>query len=445
MTGTARRAATGGKISAFANLIVILAAGGLASCTAHQGSQPDDQDVPMAVVERTDLQIEVNTTGDLRATQTGGLAAPAIAGGGLQIIRLLKTGSPVKAGEVVVEFDPSEQEYTLSQNRSDLQQAEQEIVKAKDDALVQTAEDQTALLKAQFAVRQAELDVSKSEIVSVIDAKKNQLTLDEARRALAQLQQDIQSHSASNQATIAVDQEKSHKADLAMKQAQQNIDNMRVKSPITGLVVVRENQDSTGGFFFSGMSLPEYQEGDQVNPGNIVAEVIDISQMEIGAKVSESGRGNVRTGEAVEVSVDALPGGTLQGKVTNVAGMSGGGFFDSDSEHKFDLTVKLDRPDDRLRPGFTTHLVILGDRLEHALSIPRQAVFEKDGKPVVYLKTGNTFQSREIKIRDVTEGFAVIEGLQEGTHVALIDPGKRSSGPPKPGDSGSRAMGSGAP
>jgi HlyD family secretion protein len=440
-----RRAMAQGSFSVVANLIVLLAAGALPSCTVHGGTRPADQDVPVATVQRSDLQIQVVTTGDLRAIQTVGLAAPPIAGGNLQIIHLLKTGTPVKAGDVIVEFDPSEQEYNLAQNRSDSQQAEQEIVKAKDDASVQAAQDKTALLKAQFAVRQAELDVSKSEIVSVIDAKKNQLTLDESKRALAQLQQDIQSHTASNQATIAVDEEKSHKADLAMKQAQQNIDNMRVKSPIAGLVVVRENEDSTGGLFFGGMSLPEYQEGDQVNPGNVVAQVIDINQMEIGAKVNESGRGNVKAGETVQVSVDALPGGTLEGKVKDVAGMSGGDIFDSDSQHKFDVTIDLVHPDDRLRPGFSTHLVILGDRLANALSIPRQAVFEKEGKPVAYVKTGNRFEPREIKIRNVTEGLAVIDGLQEGTQVALVNPEKASNRPAKSDGAGSPTLGNSAP
>jgi HlyD family secretion protein len=219
-----------------------------------------------------------------------------------------------------------------------------------------------------------------------------------------------------------------------------------VKSPIAGLVVVRDNEDAAGGMFFGGMSLPEYQEGDQVNPGNIVAQVIDITQMEIATRVSESGRDSVKAGEIVQVSVDALPGATLAGKVKEVAGMSGGDFFDTDSEHKFDVTVRLDSPDTRLRPGFTTHLVILGDHLDHALSVPRQAVFEKDGKPVVYAKTGHGFESREIKIRNVTEGFAVIDGLQEGTQVALVNPEKKSTGPAKTGEAAATpAMGGGAP
>src|SRR5204863_7900480 len=123
-----------------------------------------------------------------------------------------RAGDHAPTGDVVREFHTSQQEYNLGQNRSHLLQAEQEIVKAKADADVQTAEDQTALLKARYAVRPAELEVSKNELVSPIDAQKNLLALDEAKRALTQLQQDIQSHSASNQAALAISEEKRHKS-----------------------------------------------------------------------------------------------------------------------------------------------------------------------------------------------------------------------------------------
>ena len=415
-------------------VLFVLATVSLASCAARGATQSSTQDIPVAAVKQGELQPKVYTTGELRATQTAMLIAPPIAGGSLQIIQLVKTGTPVKKGDVVVAFDPSQQQYNLEQARSDFAQAEQEIVKAKDDSAVQTAQDQTALLKATFAVRQAELDVSKHEIVSAIDAEKNQLTLDEAKRALAQLQQDIQSHAASNQATVAVDNEKRNKASLAMQQAQENITNMQVRSPINGLVVVRENEDASGGFFFTGMSLPEYQTGDQVGPGRVVADVIDISQMEIAAKVGEGDRANLKIGQSVEVQVDALPGVSVQGKVKTLAGMSGGGFFfDDNSAHKFSVTVQLGQANAELRPGFTTRLVILGDPLKHALYVPRQAVFQKDGKATVYVKTGGGFDAREIKIRYVTEGLAVIDGLKEGMQVALVDPTKKSA---KPGASG---------
>src|SRR2546427_11601494 len=245
-----------------------------------------DSEIPTATVKEVDLQLKVSTTGVLRTSESRTISAPAIGGGTLQIVTLARSGAHVHTGDVVLEFDPSQQEYNLGQNRSDLLQAEQEIVKAKADADVQTAEDQTALLKAKYAVRRAELEVSKNELVSTIDAQKNLLALDEAKRALAQLQQDVQSHSASNQAALAITDATRHKASLAMDQAAQNIKNMHVTAPIDGLVAIHGNRDSTGGFFMYGMTLPDYHVGDQVNPGSSIAEVIDISHLEVSAQVN---------------------------------------------------------------------------------------------------------------------------------------------------------------
>jgi len=384
-----------------------------------------------------DLQLEVNATGDLRATHTALLSAPPIAGGSLQIVSLSKTGTPVKAGEVAMEFDPSAQQYASEQSQSDLQQAAEEITAAKDNAAVQVAEDQTALLKDKFAVRQAELDVSKNDILSAIDAKKNLLALDEAKRALAQLQQDIQSHAASNQAGIAVAMEKQNKARMAMKQAQQNIGNMQVRSPISGLIVVRQNYSALGGMIIYGMTYPEYQPGDQVNPGTVVAQVVDISQMEIGTQIHDTDRANVKAGENVRVTIDALPEETFSGKVKSVAGVAGSNFFFSGPARMFDATIQLDHPDDRLRPGFSAHLVILGDKVPDALSIPRQALFDRDGKPTVYVRTDGGFDQREIKVRYLMAGQAVIDGLRPGTQVALVNPeAKSGGGSAKPSASG---------
>src|SRR5260370_24078086 len=135
-----------------------------------------DSEIPTATVKEVDLQLKVFTTGVLRTTESRAITAPPIAGGTLQIVTLARSGAQVHTGDVVLEFDPSQQEYNLGQNRSDLLQAEQEIVKAKADAAVQAAEDQTALLKAKYAVRRAELEVSKNELVSPIDAQDRKST-----------------------------------------------------------------------------------------------------------------------------------------------------------------------------------------------------------------------------------------------------------------------------
>jgi multidrug resistance efflux pump len=396
-----------------------------------------DIDIPTTTVKDVDLQLKVFTTGALSTSQSRAIIAPPIGGGTLQIVTLARAGQQVHTGDVILEFDPSQQEYNLGQNRNDLLQAEQEIVKAKADAAVQTAEDQTALLKAKYAVRRAELEVSKNEIVSPIDAQKNQLALDEAKRALAQLQVDIQSHSASNQAALAISLEKQHKAHLAMDQAELNIKKMHITAPIDGLIVIHGNRDSTGGFFMDGMTLPDYHVGDQVNPGSSIAEVIDISRLEIAAQVRETDRVNLKNGQTVEIKVDALPGESFSGKVQRVGGSTTHEWWDDNAQHKFDVTIQLDKVDPRLHPGFAVRMSILGDHLSHAVSIPGEAIFDRDGKKVVYCKRNRGFEMQEVKVRAVSEGRAILDGVAPGTVVALVNPEKKQSG--KGNGSGSSA------
>ena len=422
-------------------LLLALALAGSGSSCRQTTVLATDSEIPTATVKEVDLQLKVSTTGVLRTTQSRTIIAPPIAGGILQIITLARSGAQVHTGDVVLEFDPSQQEYNLGQNRSDLLQAEQEIVKAKADADVQTAEDQTALLKAKYAVRRAELEVSKNELVSPIDAQKNVLGLDEAKRALTQLEQDIKSHSASNEAALAISEEKRHKARLSMEQAEQNIKKMHITAPINGLVVIHGNRDSTGGFFMDGMTLPDYHVGDQVNPGSSIAEVIDMSQLEVSSKIGETDRINLKAGQSVELSIQALPGETFSGKVLNVGGATSHEFWDDNSQHTFDVTVQLDRADPRLHPGFAVRLNILGDNLSRAVSIPGGAIFDHYGKKVVYCKRNRGFEMQEVKVRAVSEGRAILSGLPAGTIVALVNPEKKTAGNGKSGRTANPSLG----
>ena len=415
-------------------LTLLTFAGSSAACR-QASALAGEVDVPTATVKETDVQLKILTTGALRTKDSRMIAAPPIAGGTLQIIKLARFGAPVHKDDVVLEFDPSEQEYNLAQNRSDLEQAEQEIVKAKADAAVQVAEDQTALLKARYKVRQAELEVSKNELVSKIDGEKNNLALEEAKRALAQLQQDIGSHSASNKAALAISEEKRNKALLAMNQAGENIKKMTITSPIDGLMVVHPNLDSTGGFFF-GQALPDYHVGDQVNPGSSIGEVVDVSHLEVYTQVGETDHSNLKPGQPVDIQVYALPNDKFTGKVETVGGATAHAFWDDNAKHKFDVTVLLDKPDPRLRPGFAARLTIRGDELSHAVSIPSEAVFDREGKKVVYCKRNRGFEEQEVKLRALSEGRAVIQGIQPGTVVALINPEARGSEKAKENSSG---------
>lgn len=378
--------------------------------------------VPTAKVVRGPLKLTVYATGELRAGRTVQLMAPA-AGGMLRIVKLLQTGTAVKKGDEVLEFDAADQQYAVDQARTDLAEAEQQIVKMLADQAVQASQEKLDMLTARYNVRRSELDSAGNEFIGAIDAQKNKLTLEESRRRLKQLEDDAAARAATSNAALAVVQERRNKARMARDRAQGIIDNLVVKAPTDGVVSVKENRD--GQFvFFSGMVLPQYREGDSTFSGRNIADIVESGLMEVRAKVTETDRDNLQAGQAATVQVDALPGKTFRAKVGPLSGSaSRGSFFETSAVRQFAITLQLEQPDPRMRAGSSLRVVIDGREIANAVHVPRQAVFEKNGKNYVFVQTGgDRFERRDIKVENRTESRAAVSGVTEGDVIALVDP-----------------------
>ena len=111
------------------------------------------------------------------------------------------------------------------------------------------------------------------------------------------------------------------------------------------MVVVGDNRDGVQ-VFFSGMTLPEYRVGDLVGPGRMVAEIVEVSQLQIVAQVDEQQSPNLEAGQTAVVRVDGIPGHTLAATVEAVAGIvSRDGFFSrSGPVREFDASSRSTRP-----------------------------------------------------------------------------------------------------
>ena len=291
------------------------------SSSPCRGCRNAGNTVPTALVTKGPLKVTVHANGELRAGRTMTLVTPPV-GGMLRIVQMKTTGMPVKSGEIVMEFDPADQVYALEQAKSELAEAEQEIVKMKADADVQKAQDDVALLTARFDVRRAELDASGNELIPAVEAQKNVLSLEEAKRRLAQLEEDVKSRAATNQALARRRSgEAQQGADRACSARSSSSTAWSCKAPMDGTVAVKENRDGLN-FFGPGMVIPEYREGDSVWPGRPVVDVIESGKMEVRAKIAESDRANLTAGQPASVYVDTLPGETFVVQVGALSGLA---------------------------------------------------------------------------------------------------------------------------
>jgi HlyD family secretion protein len=403
--------------------------------TRVSGLQKTQIQIPTARVTRGAVETKIHTIGELRPGRTASIVAPPISGGTLQIIHLLKTGTRVKKGDLVVVFDPSEQEYNLEQSQSQLDEADQQIIKLRADQAVKAAQNKVALLKAQYTARRAELKVQGNDLIGEIEAKKNLIDLEDAKRRYEQLQRDIQSRASADAADMAVQNVARMKAQMGMKLAQQNIDNLTWKAPSDGVVVVGQNLEAlmsaSGSIRITSASdIPEFREGDQAYSGRLVAQIQDTSDLEISSKVLETDRGNLVPDQPVDVWMDSTPLKAYPGRIKSIATSATNAssaatttdLLESLSTRSFDAIFQVDGKGDQLCMGVSVRVMIKGKSLPDVLSIPRQALFQKDAKQIVYLQRGEEWESREVRVRYFTESRAAIDGIPENTVVALVDP-----------------------
>ena len=319
-------------------ILLVLVGAGYAAFRVYQQLPQKQDTIATAKVKQSDVVVRSFARGELRAVRSATLTAPNLFGT-VQVTRLATLGSLAREKDLVVEFDDAEVISRLEEKQLELDQIAEQVKKAQADLAIRDNQDQVELLRARYAVRRAELEVKRNELISAIDAKKNQLTLEESKRRLVQLESDIKSRREQAQAEMAVLGEKTNKARLELNRERQRLAQVKLIAPMAGLVAVKQNRSS--GMMF-GMALPDIREGDQVQPGMPVADILDLSEMEVVAKVGEIDRANLVEGQEVLMRLDALPDKQFNGKIKSLSGTASANMFSADPAKKFDVLFTID-------------------------------------------------------------------------------------------------------
>ena len=181
--------------------------------------------------------------------------------------------------------------------------------------------------------------MQENPILDAIDAKKNILTLDQTKRALTQLEVDAKSRQDQFASQLAVYQEQRNRSLLNVTQELHRIAQTKTLAPMTGLVAIRQNR--AGNFNF-GQQMPDIREGDTLQPGMPVADVLDLSEVEVWAKVGELDRANLKEGQDALLQLDAIPDKQFHGKIKALSGTATSDVFSGDPSKKFDVVFSVD-------------------------------------------------------------------------------------------------------
>ena len=376
--------------------------------------------LPSTTVKRSAVRIAVTAKGDLQGGKSEMLGAPMTGGGALVLKYLRNSGELVNEGDVVAEFDTTEQAYALREAEADLAEADQQVSQATADNLAREEEDRLSLVQAQSDVELAELVTRKNPLVARIDARQAELRLASARDRLSQLQKDLADRKATSAAGVAIQVAARNKVKMAADMATRNIAAMTLRAKSPGYVAVQANTNVN--IVYSGMKLPPFQVGDTVRAGMAVAQIPDLKDWVVAVRTGELDRGHMAAGQAAEITVIAVPGKVFHGKVQSMGGTSGPTW-----NRTFECRISIDDPSPELRPGMSARVVITTGYIEDALWVPSQALFESDGRTFVYLKSGETFAPADVKLVEKSESQVVLTGLRAGQVVALASPQRQAA------------------
>ena len=377
-------------------------------------------ELPSTKVRRGRVTISVTARGELQGGNTEMIIVPPTGADSTAITSLREPGEMVEVGDTVVEFDTTLQEYNLREAEADLAEAEQMVIQAQATSQSGDEENHYALLQAQSDVKLADLDVRSNKVQPALKARQNDIALEAARGRLHQAEQNLANKSANTTAGVAIQQANLGKAKVTAEMNRKIIEGMSVKAKTSGYVNVQPNT-SGNSWYYSGMTFQTLQLGDTVYSGMAVAQIPDMKNWEVSARIGELDRGHLAVGQKVSLTVVALPGKSFAGRVKTVGGTTG-----SPWDRHFDCRITLDQPAPEMRPGMTSNMLITAESLDGVLWIPSQALYESDGKTFVYIRTPKGFMPHDVTLLNRSESQAVVKGLNEGDVVAMSNPDQQT-------------------
>jgi len=290
----------------------------------------------------------------------------------------------VKAGQLCAKIDPRPYQMVVDQDSANLANAQAQLSK-----------DQAGLAYAKINYER-DTRLLKHGVVSQ-DAVDSDLSVYEQSQAQVKL----------DQASI-----EQRKAELSA--AQVNLDYTNIVSPVDGTVVSRNI--TIGQTVAASFQTPTLF---------LIAQ--DLTKMQVDTNVSESDIGGARAGEKATFTVEAYPGRTFEGRVSQVRQAP----ITVQNVVTYDVVVSVDNDDLALVPGMTANTRIVTDEHDDVVRVPLQALrfsprgLRSDGDGERRGGGASVHVLRDGKLEKV----AISTGLKDATYAEVvhgaIQPGDR--------------------
>ncbi|MEQ1660329.1 MAG: efflux RND transporter periplasmic adaptor subunit, partial [Hylemonella sp.] len=256
--------------------------------------------------------------------------------------------SEVKAGQLLAVIDPETFEYRVRSAQADVDAARAVVLTAQANVVAsraQVSRAQTDLAEARRTHDRNLMLVGKGFIAQSTADQSNALvntSHESVKAAEAQLGvTDAQVKSA--QASVA-------QREAALAQARIDLARTRITSPVNGIVIKRAIEK--GQTVAASLQAPELF---------VIAR--NLRDMQVEASIDEADVGRIRNGQKASFTVDAFPGQTFEGAISQVRKAA----LNVSNVVTYVAVVTFSNTDGRLLPGMTANVRVVTDMRDNVL------------------------------------------------------------------------------
>ncbi|MBG0860545.1 MAG: efflux RND transporter periplasmic adaptor subunit [Bacteroidales bacterium] len=361
------------------------------------------------------FDIVVTTTGELQAENSTDIRGPEFTQSrgirvmDIKIQDLVPEGTEVKAGDYIATLDRTSFDNTLKDELERLTTFETNLEVKILDTAVTLSNLRDNIKNLAFTKEEAEITLQQSKYEPPTTQRQAEIAVDKAQRSL---EQAIKSYG------LRVEQAKSDMKTIKnnLVEQRQRVQDLQdllskfiISAPADGMVIYKRDRSGS-----------KRKVGSSINPwDNVVATLPDLSTMISKTYVNEIDVSKVKTGQNVEILVDAFPEDRYTGAVTSVANI--GEQLPNADAKVFEVVIKVNGSSPKLRPSMTTGNKIVTKTVQDVTYIPLECVQTgPDSIPFVYLKSG---ERQVVVLGESNENNVVIEqGLEPGTLMYLSTP-----------------------
>lgn len=371
----------------------------------------------LASVKRGPFKVEIETTGELEAKNSVKILGPSALRDfriwQVTIQSIVDEGTVVKKGDWVATLDRSEFQNKFNEKQIELEKANSKFAQTQLDTTLQLRQSRDELVNLKYGVEEKDIILEQSKFEPPATIKQAEINLDKAKRSYDQALENYKIKKKQNEEKMREVSAEFRKVKNEMDAMTKVLASFNILAPEDGMVIYEKGWD--------GKPIKAGSQIQMWDPN--VAQLPDLTRMLSKTYVNEVDVRKVKSGQKVEVGLDAYPDKKLSGQVMRVANV---GEQRPNSDAKvFEVAVEINGTDPTLRPSMTTSNKIVVSVKDSALFIPLETLHSHfDTITFVYMKDGINTVKQEVIVGETNANDAVVlKGLKEGDRLFLSVPG----------------------